>query len=48
MCIRDREKAQEYHDALIEAVAEQDEELMNKYLEGEEITVEEILSLIHI
>ena len=37
-----KEKAQEYHDALIEAVAEQDEELMNKYLEGEEITVEEI------
>ena len=32
-----KEKAQEYHDALIEAVAEQDEELMNKYLEGEEI-----------
>ena len=31
---------------LIEAVAEQDEELMNKYLEGEEITVEEIKACI--
>ena len=37
-----KEKAQEYHDALIEAVAETDEELMMKYLEGEEITKEEI------
>ena len=41
-----KEKAQEYHDALIEAVAEQDEELMNKYLEGEEITVEEIKAVL--
>ena len=41
-----KEKAQEYHDALIEAVAEQDEELMNKYLEGEEITVEEIKTVL--
>ncbi len=31
------EQAQEYHDALIEAVAELDEELTMKYLEGEEI-----------
>ena len=36
------EKAQEYHDKLIEAVAETDEELMMKYLEGEELTKEEI------
>ena len=41
-----KEKAQEYHDALIEAVAEQDEELMNKFLEGEEITVEEIKTVL--
>ena len=37
-----KEKAQEYHDKLIEAVAETDEELMMKYLEGEELTKEEI------
>ena len=36
------EQAQEYHDALIEAVAELDEELTMKYLEGEEITMDEI------
>ncbi len=35
-------QAQEYHDALIEAVAELDEDLMMKYLEGEELTIEEI------
>ena len=37
-----KDKAQEYHDKLIEAVAETDEELMMKYLEGEELTKEEI------
>ena len=37
-----RDLAQEYHDKMIEAVAEQDEELMMKYLEGEELTDEEI------
>ena len=36
------EKAQEYRDKLIEAVAETDEELMMKYLEGEELTKDEI------
>ena len=36
------EKAQEYRDKLIEAVAETDEELMMKYLDGEELTKEEI------
>ena len=37
-----KEQAQEYHDKLIEAVAENDEELMMKYLDGEELTKEEI------
>jgi len=41
-----KDKAQEYHDALIEAVAETDEELMMKYLEGEEITKDEIRAAI--
>ena len=36
------EKAKEYRDALVEAIAEQDDELMMKYLEGEEISVEEL------
>lgn len=37
-----KEQAEEYHNALMEAVAEVDEELMMKYLEGEELTKEEI------
>lgn len=36
------DQAQEYREKLIEAVAETDEELMMKYLEGEEITSEEL------
>ena len=36
------EQAQEYHEKLVEAVAETDEDLMMKYLEGEEITNEEL------
>jgi elongation factor G len=39
-----KEKAEEYRTALLEAVAEIDEELMMKYLEGEEITEEEIVA----
>jgi elongation factor G len=36
------EKAEEYRMAMIEAIAETNEELMEKYLEGEEITEEEL------
>ena len=41
-----QELAQKYHDELIEAVAEQDEELMEKYFGGEELTEEEIKATI--
>lgn len=37
-----KEKAEEYRQILLDAVAESDDELMMKYLEGEELTVEEI------
>ena len=37
-----KEKAEKYRSEMIEAVADQDEELMMKYLEGEELTEEEI------
>ncbi len=40
------EQANEYRAAMIEAAAEQDEECMMKYLEGEELTVEEIKACI--
>lgn len=40
------EQAQEYREKLVEAVAETDEELMMKYLEGEEITNEELMAAI--
>ena len=36
------ELAQKYHDELIEAAAEMDDEIMEKYLEGEELTIEEV------
>ena len=37
-----KELAQKYRDELIEHVAEQDDELLEKFFEGEELTVEEI------
>lgn len=39
-------QAEEYRSALLEAIAEQDEELMMKYLDGEEISVDEIKAAI--
>ena len=36
------EQAKEFREKMVEAVAEQDEELMMKYLDGEELTEEEI------
>ncbi|BBU37838.1 elongation factor G [Aeribacillus pallidus] len=41
-----KEQAEELHNRLIEAVAELDEELMMKYLEGEEISVDELKAAI--
>ncbi|MGI6283193.1 MULTISPECIES: elongation factor G [Caproicibacterium] len=38
------EKAKQYHTELLEAVAEQDDALMEKYLSGEELTHDEIVS----
>ncbi|ALC88407.1 elongation factor G [Bacillus sp. FJAT-18017] len=41
-----QELAEEYREKLLEAVAELDEELMEKYLGGEELTIEEIKAAI--
>ena len=41
-----KEIAQQYHDELIEHVAEQDDVLLEKYFAGEELTVDEIKSCI--
>ena len=41
-----KEIAQKYHDDMVEHVAEQDEELMMKYLDGKELTQEEIKACI--
>ena len=40
------DKAQEYRDQLVECVAEQDDALLEKFFEGEELTVEEIKTCI--
>lgn len=41
-----KELAEKYHNELLEAVAEQDDDLMEKYLNGEDLTKEEINSVI--
>ena len=41
-----KEIAQKYHDELIEHVAEQDDALLEKFFEGEELTVEEVKACI--
>jgi len=41
-----KEKAEQYRAELLEHVAEQDEELLMKYIEGEELTIDEIKSCI--
>ena len=41
-----KEKAEEYRAAMIEHIAETDDELMEKYLEGEEFTLEEMKAAI--
>jgi elongation factor G len=41
-----KELAEKYHSELLEAVAEQDDVLMEKYLNGEELTTEEIKNTI--
>ena len=40
------DQANEYHTSILESVADYDEELMVKYLDGEEITVDELKSAI--
>ncbi|MGP1598993.1 elongation factor G [Peptoanaerobacter stomatis] len=37
-----KEKAEEYREKMVESISETDEELMMKYLEGEEITIDEL------
>ena len=37
-----KDEAEEYHQIMLEAVCETDDELMMKYLDGEEITIDEI------
>ncbi len=37
-----QEKAQQYREALVEAIAECDDDIMMKYLEGEEISIDEL------
>ncbi len=37
-----KDKAEEYRATMLDAIAEQDEEIMMKYLDGEELTIEEM------
>ena len=37
-----QEKAEEYHNNMVESICETDEDLFNKYCEGEEISIEEL------
>ncbi len=41
-----KEIAEEYHEKLVESVSELDDDLMTKYLEGEEITIPELKKVI--
>ncbi|WP_100486451.1 elongation factor G [Sporolactobacillus pectinivorans] len=41
-----KEQAEEYHDKLVEAVADVDDDIMEKYLNGDEISVEELKTAI--
>ena len=41
-----KEKAEEYRSKMVESAVEQDDELMEKYLSGEDVTEEEIISCI--
>mgnify|MGYP006278147867 CR=1 FL=1 len=41
-----KDRADEYRENLLEKIAETDEELMMKYLEGEELTTEEVMNAI--
>ncbi|MGF1520054.1 MAG: elongation factor G [Nodosilinea sp.] len=41
-----KDQVEEYREALIELAVEQDDDILNKYLEGEEITIDEIKTCI--
>ncbi|MBE6903512.1 MAG: elongation factor G [Ruminococcaceae bacterium] len=41
-----KELAEKYHQEMLESVAEQDEDIMMKYLDGEQLTIEEIKKVI--
>ena len=43
-----KDKAEEYHTAMLESIAETDEAILDKYLAGEEITVPEIKAAIRV
>ncbi len=37
-----KEKAEDFHHDMVEAIVETDDELMTKYLEGEEISIDDL------